>query len=244
MAAILALETSCDACSVALRVDELLLLEEHEEPRAHARVLLPTIEALLGRAGIGCAELDGIVYGHGPGSFTGLRIGCAVAQGIAWAHELPTLGVSSLALLAEAALRDAREADGTGADAASARFAGVISVLDARMDEFYLAVHGADVARSALLEDRIVARDALGEVLAEALAKLPGPWLVAGDGAAAAVELVDLDVRIVDGARPDARALLALAAPRLDREGVAAAEVRPVYLRDERRWRRQASVGV
>lgn len=243
MAAILALETSCDACSVALRVDELLLVEEHEEPRAHARVLLPTIEALLGRAGIGCAELGGIVYGHGPGSFTGLRIGCAVAQAIAWAHELPTLGVSSLALLAEAALRDVR-ADRAGIEAASAGFAGVISVLDARMDEFYLAVHGADVARSALLEDRIVARDGLGELLAEALAKMPGPWLVAGDGAAAAAELVDLEVRIVHGARPDARALLALAAPRLDRDGVAAAEVRPVYLRDERRWRRQAPPGL
>lgn len=241
MAAILALETSSDACSVALRTEDALYVLEHEEARAHARVLLPSIETLLGRAGLACSELDGILYGRGPGSFTGLRIGCAVVQGLAWAHELPTLGVSSLALLAEAALREP-EGGRDGAVAAEPRFAGVVAVLDARMDECYLAVHGAGPGRPAILDDRIVARPALRDLLAEALAARPGPWLLVGDGAGPA-ELAGIDVLAVDGVRPDARALLALAGPRLASEGVSAAEVRPVYLRDESRWRRQAPAG-
>ncbi len=238
MAAILALETSSDACSVALRVGDALHVLEHDEPRAHARVLLPTIETLLERAQLACAQLDGVVYGRGPGSFTGLRIGCAVAQGLAWAHEVPTLGVSSLAVLAEAALREAAGAR-ADADVPAARFAGVVTVLDARMDECYLAVHGADAGRPVILEDRIVAQASLGAVLAQALASRPGPWLLAGDGVADAAELPGVDAVRIGQARPDAPALLALAEPRLAAEGVAASDVRPVYLRDESRWRRQ-----
>lgn len=235
MATILALETSSDACCVALRAGDALHVEEHDEPRAHARVLLPTIEALLARAGLDSARLDGIVYGCGPGSFTGLRIGCAVAQGIAWAHELPTLGVSSLAVLAEAARREVRT-----------EAAGVITVLDARMDECYVAVHGADGSAAAIVPDRIVARAALPELVAGALADRPGAWLLAGDVDRFAEDFagLELELELVERARPDATALLALAEARLAGEGVPASEVHPVYLRDESRWRRQTPHGV
>lgn len=229
MAAILALETSSDACSVALRVGETVYLEEHDEARAHARVLLPTIEGLLREAGLACADLDGILYGCGPGSFTGLRIGCAVAQGLAWAHELPTLGVSSLALLAEVALRDA--------DAAAV---GVLTVLDARMDECYVAAFAADAPRTGLAADRIVPRAELDAFLTAAVEARPGRWRLAGDAVGAEAAAASA-LEFVAGLRPDARALLDLGAPRLAAEGVPASEVHPVYLRDESRWRRQGS---
>jgi len=100
---LLAIDTSTSRASVALQFNGNRLFEEACEMRAHARVLLPMIEGMLLSADVALKDLDGIVFGEGPGSFTGLRIACSVAKGLAYAHDLPLYPVGSLrAIAAEA----------------------------------------------------------------------------------------------------------------------------------------------
>ena len=126
---ILALDTATEACSAALLIDGEIRERFEIAPRAHARLLLPMLEDLLAEAGLKPAQLDAIAFGRGPGSFTGLRIAASVAQGIAFAADLPVLPVSTLAALAWPALRAAR------ADQ-------VFAAIDARMGEIYCAGFG------------------------------------------------------------------------------------------------------
>jgi tRNA threonylcarbamoyladenosine biosynthesis protein TsaB len=228
MAAILALETSSVACSVALATDDGVRAAHWIAPREHNRLLLPTVDALLAAAGLGPDAVTGVLYGRGPGSFTGLRMAVAAAQAVAWANDAPVLGVSTLEVLAATALAEA------GADPPRH----VLAVCDARMGEVYanLFVVEEGTLRS-VHEDAVRAPEAV-----PALAAGCASVLLAGDG----VPLVEagpwpLAVRLVP--RPDvlphARRLLALGAPRLRAgAGGPAAAAAPVYLRDERRWRR------
>jgi tRNA threonylcarbamoyladenosine biosynthesis protein TsaB len=122
---LLAVETSSEACSVALEASGRLIERHTHAPLAHAELLLPAIREVLGEAGFGFGSLDAIVFGRGPGSFTSLRIGIAAVQGIAWGAGVPVVPVSSLAAVAQQAV-DA------GADE-------VLVALDARMDEVFSA---------------------------------------------------------------------------------------------------------
>ena len=97
---LLAFELSTEACSVALWVDGDVR-ERHEiAPRRHAELALPWAEALLAEAGIAKSQLDAIAVGRGPGAFTGVRLGVAIAQGIALALDRHAVPVSTLAALA------------------------------------------------------------------------------------------------------------------------------------------------
>ncbi|TAK45912.1 MAG: tRNA (adenosine(37)-N6)-threonylcarbamoyltransferase complex dimerization subunit type 1 TsaB, partial [Betaproteobacteria bacterium] len=117
-----ALETSADWCSVAISIDgEIAALEERAGQR-QAELALPMLGQLLAQAGIAAGRLDAVAFGAGPGSFTGLRIACGLAQGIAFALELPVIGVSTLEALAE--------------ESGAAR---VVACIDARMREVYYA---------------------------------------------------------------------------------------------------------
>lgn len=117
---ILALETSTEWCSVALWQQQACLVRESRAGQSHSGLVLQMVDALLLESGISLKALDGIAYGAGPGAFTGLRIACAVAQGLAFAHDLPVTGVGTLRALA-------------AADA----MAKVFCCLDARMNEVY-----------------------------------------------------------------------------------------------------------
>ena len=106
MTTLLALDTATEACSVALLHDGKVLSHYEVIPRLHAQRLLPMIKDLLADAGIALSAVDGIAFGRGPGAFTGVRIAIGVVQGLAFALERPVLPVSTLAVLAQRALRE------------------------------------------------------------------------------------------------------------------------------------------
>ncbi len=120
---LLAIETATETVSVALTINgEVLECYEHA-PRQHAELLLPWVEQLLAEAGIGFSSLDAIAFSRGPGSFTSLRIGIGVVQGLAWATDRPVIPVSSLAATAQTAAEE-------GVNSA-------LVVFDARMNEVF-----------------------------------------------------------------------------------------------------------
>jgi len=122
---ILALDTSTEYCSVALLRGESLASREERAGQRHSELVLPMIHALLGEAALQPRQLDGIAFGAGPGSFTGLRIACGVAQGLALGTGIPVVPVGTLLALAQAAMGQDR----------------VIACLDARMGEIYHAAY-------------------------------------------------------------------------------------------------------
>ncbi|RUR06192.1 tRNA (adenosine(37)-N6)-threonylcarbamoyltransferase complex dimerization subunit type 1 TsaB [Legionella sp. km772] len=126
MKKLLAIDTSTEQASIALLIDGVSMGEEQGSQKTQAQVLLPMIDSLLRKANLHLNQLDGIVFGRGPGSFTGLRIACSIAKGLAYAHDLPLFPVSSLASIAWAARRE------LGNDKVP-----VLSLLDARMNELY-----------------------------------------------------------------------------------------------------------
>lgn len=121
---ILALETSTEFCSVALSLDGKIVNKEILAERRHSEILLPMVHELLEEAALALQQLDGIVFGAGPGSFTGLRIACGVAQGLAYATNLPAIGISTLEAMAQ-------QIEGQK----------IIVALDARMGEIYHAAY-------------------------------------------------------------------------------------------------------
>jgi len=122
---LLAIETATETVSVALSLNgEVRELYEHA-PRKHAELLLPWVETLLAEGEIGFSALDGITYSRGPGSFTSLRIGIGIVQGLAWASDCPVIPVSSLAATAQSA--------------AAIGVKSALVALDARMKEVFTA---------------------------------------------------------------------------------------------------------
>jgi tRNA threonylcarbamoyladenosine biosynthesis protein TsaB len=116
---LLAIDTATEACSAAIALDTQTLERFEFEPR-HGERILPMIEELLAESGLTLTQLDAIAFGRGPGSFTSLRIGAGVVQGLAFGAGLPVLPVSSLAALAQ------------GVDAPA-----VLAAFDARMAQVY-----------------------------------------------------------------------------------------------------------
>lgn len=212
-----AIETATEWCSVALWCGgEIASLERRAGPR-QGEFVLPMLDSLLKRNGLGASDLDAIAYGAGPGAFTGLRIACGVAQGLAFAHGLPVIGISTL----EAAAED------SGAERA-------FVALDARMHEVYYAAYERQrgVPRwKTVLAARCAPPDEV---------ELPGgtDWLGCGSGFSAYAARIEPRLagtlsRIAPELRPSAAAVARLAAPRLAAgEGVDAALAAPHYVRD------------
>ena len=121
---LLALDTSTEYLSLALLTDHGVFNRHLLARQAHSALLLPTLSGLLAEARLTRQQIDAIAFGHGPGSFTGLRIAAGVAQGLAFGLDIPLLGISTLEALAEA----------SGGEA-------VITALDARMQQVYLAAY-------------------------------------------------------------------------------------------------------
>ena len=202
-----AIETSTEWCSVALWRDGEIRALERRAGHRHSELVLPFLEKLLGNE-----RLDAVAFGAGPGAFTGLRIACALAQGLAFARGLPVLGISTLEALAQ--------------ESGAAR---VVACLDARMREVYYA---ALEKRAGRWHELIPAQC----VAPHAAPKPPGDgWIGCGNGFDVYGEVLSKNVAIMRSeVHPTAVAVAQLAAPRLEAgEGVDAAQAAPVYLRDK-----------
>ena len=207
-----AFETSTEWCSVALWLDgEILALEERAGNR-HGERVLPMLERLTADAGVAVRSLDAVAFGAGPGSFTGLRIACGVAQGLAFARGLPAIGISTLLAIAE--------------ESGAAR---VVACLDARMHEVY---YSAVEKTGARWREVIPA-----QCVAPAAAPMPSGegWTGCGNGFSVYENIFrNRFSSLKPEIHPSAVAVARLAAPRLAvGEGVDAALAVPVYVRDK-----------
>lgn len=128
---LLALDTSTEACSCALSIAGEIRFRSVVMPQKHAELILPMADELLAEAGLSPTQLEGVAFGRGPGSFTGLRIACGVAQGIAFGADIPLAPISSLATLAQAAYLDEGHQR-------------VLTAIDARMQEIYWGIYQLD----------------------------------------------------------------------------------------------------
>lgn len=213
---LLAFDTSTDILSIAVQHGVALShapIEYQGAGGAQASVaLIPAINDLLAQAGLRMAELDAIVFGRGPGSFTGLRTACSVAQGLAFGAGVQVLPVDTLLAIAE----QARERAGVTQ---------VVALLDARMEEVYCAMYEHDGSAWYRRSDYQLCRP-------EAVTVPPG-WVVAGNAFAAYGDRLPAGHPRVE-ALPAAQALLRLA-PGMLAAGLAvpAAGALPLYIRDK-----------
>ncbi|HEX5394061.1 MAG TPA: tRNA (adenosine(37)-N6)-threonylcarbamoyltransferase complex dimerization subunit type 1 TsaB [Rhodocyclaceae bacterium] len=213
---ILALETSTALLSVALRCDGKVLVRSERLANGGSDRLLPWVRALLDEAGLSLNQLDGIAFGSGPGGFTGIRLSCGVAQGLAFGADLPVIGVCGLEAMA--------------VDVGVER---VYVCLDARMNEVYTAAYEVrDGVPVAVLAPAVTPPDQ---------APLPpdGLWLCAGDGFTSYTDALNQRLagrieRINADSLPTAAAVARLAEARFARgEGRSAAEAQPLYVREK-----------
>ena len=218
---ILGIETTTDACSCALLVGTECEGRFELAPRRHSELVLPMVAELTAQAGVQLGDVDAIAFGRGPGSFTGLRIAAGVAQGLAFAADLPVVPVSSLQVLAQ----------GVARTHAHPR---VLAALDARIREIYWGMYAQD-------ENGIMTPLAPDAVCAPQAAQVPetGAWLGSGQGwsvyASVLAQLLHQRlVQVAPDCFPDARDLLHIAAVRVAAGDVVGAELAlPVYLRDK-----------
>lgn len=211
---LLAIDTSTERATVAIVVNGKIYSEEQEGMRQHAKLLLPMIERLLELAELSCNQLDAIVFGCGPGSFTGLRVACSVAKGLAYANDLPLYPVSSLAAIAY----EAYQTPVSGAH--------VLAMVDARMHQVYWGYFTGE------------SFDVMAQVTSAPDIVLPSanPIILAGAGFEAYTTQLPKAVQsqIIKQSTifPDAKAMI-----RLVQSGqikaVSAEDALPVYVRDQ-----------
>jgi len=212
---ILAFDTSTAWMSVAVGDGESWRVHAEQTGPAASEKLLPAIDAMLRAAGLTLVDLDAIAFGAGPGAFTGVRLACSVAQGLAFGADVPVVAVPTLAALAQSAWRERHATR-------------VFACLDARMREVYVAAYAREGAAWRTVQAPAVMKP-------DDVTVPPGDrWRGAGDGFATFPQLASL-ARLggVDAAAVlQARAIGELALPELAAgRGVAAADALPLYVR-------------
>lgn len=224
---ILAIDTATEACSVALwnNGEKHALFEIC--PREHTQRILPMVQQILAESGVSLNQLDALAFGRGPGSFTGVRIGIGIAQGLAMGADLPMIGVSTLATMAQGAFRQ------MGATQ-------VLAAIDARMGEVYWGqyqrqndgVWGGENTEAVFTPERAQ----------QNVTALAGEWASVGTGwgtypdmaAATPIMLVDGQITL-----PQAEDMLPLALVDFALGKMTAVEnAQPTYLRNEVTWKK------
>ena len=221
---LLALDTSTEACSVALQSDSDIFEQNELAGRQQTERILPMIDLLMDEAGIALKELDAIVLGRGPGAFTGLRVSAGVVQGLAYALQVPVITVSSLNILAQTVFR-------------LYGCSHVVSLFDARMSEVYWCSFQADDGLMLPNKEERVSPPSAVEVESGVA------WCGAGPGLPAYADIFSQttmkDVIRYPDVYPCARDAIKLATKALaEGKSVEPEAAIPVYVRNEVAWKK------
>ena len=226
---LLALDTSTEACSVALwHKGEKTHLDELAQ-RTHTKRILPMIDELLANSGINLKQVDALAFGRGPGSFTGVRVGAGIAQGLALGADLPVIAVSNLTAMVQAAF-ELHQAEN------------VAAAIDARMNEVYFSQVKREKVRSELgeffqwnpvIEEQVCQPEKALEQLSDLTTYR------VGTGWAAYPQFKDSGFGGSDIILPSAQYMLELAlTDYAQNKVISALEIEPVYLRNEVTWKK------
>ena len=226
---LLALDTSTEACSVALwHKGEKTHLDELAQ-RTHTKRILPMVDELLANSGINLKQVDALAFGRGPGSFTGVRVGAGIAQGLAFGADLPVIAVSNLTVMAQAAF-ELHQAEN------------VVAAIDARLNEVYFSQVKREKVRSELgeffqwnpaIEEQVCQPEKVLEQLSDLTAYR------VGTGWAAYPQFRDSGLEVSDIILPSAQYMLELAlTDYAQNKVISALEIEPVYLRNEVTWKK------
>ena len=236
---LLALDTSTEACSVALLYNgEKTYLNELAQ-RTHAKRILPMVDEILTDSGLKLNQLDALAFGRGPGSFTGVRVGAAIAQGLALGADLPVIPMSNLTAMAQAAF-ELHQAEN------------VAAAIDARMNEVYFSQlvrekkctdFGQFFIWKNLIPEQVCSPEKALMQLANstALNIATSTALRVGTGWNAYAQFATKGLTGSDIELPDARYMLELARVEwLQQKTISALEIEPIYLRNEVTWKKLA----
>ena len=236
---LLALDTSTEACSVALLYNgEKTYLNELVQ-RTHAKRILPMVDEILTDSGLKLTQLDALAFGRGPGSFTGVRVGAAIAQGLALGADLPVIPISNLTAMAQAAF-ELYQAEN------------VAAAIDARMNEVYFSQlvrekkctdFGQFFIWKNLIPEQVCSPEKALMQLANstALNIATSTALRVGTGWNAYAQFATKGLTGSDIELPDARYMLELARVEwLQQKTISALEIEPIYLRNEVTWKKLA----
>ena len=226
---LLALDTSTEACSVALwHKGEKTHLDELAQ-RTHTKRILPMIDELLANSGINLKQVDALAFGRGPGSFTGVRVGAGIAQGLAFGADLPVIAVSNLTAMAQAAFE-------------LHQVENVAAAIDARMNEVYFSQIKREKVRSELgeffqwnpvIEEQVCQPEKVLEQFSDLTAYRVGTGWVAYP------QFKDSGLEGSDIILPSAQYMLELAlTDYAQNKVISALEIEPVYLRNEVTWKK------
>ena len=224
---LLVIDTSTTACVLGIQVGDELFANEAIVDRSHSTVILERIDELVARAGVSGTALNAIVYGQGPGSFTGLRIGVGVTQGLAFGWQIPTVGVSSLAALAQQAFRK------TGAT-------NILVALHAREQEVYFGAFVVDEGTA-----QPVCEEGVFDAAQLPLMSTDKHWVLVGDSfhlqSIIESRLGFSVTTVADVAAPAAEDLVRLGGVQFTQGNVVAAELaQPQYLTETVATKRRA----
>ncbi len=229
-AKILALDTSTENCSVALLIGQQVISCSEVAPRDHTKKILPMVDEVLQQAGLRLQDLDALAFGRGPGSFTGVRIGIGIAQGLAFGADLPMIGISTLQAMAQATYRLTHNEH-------------VLCAIDARMGEVYWG----QFSRLANGEWQAVELDGQAECvipptqLVDVIVADEQIWQQAGTGWQAYEELQQLPLtrQASEVLYPEAQDIVQLALLEWQKGNTVGAEhASPTYLRDKVTWKK------
>ena len=244
---LLALDTSTEACSVALLYNgEKTYLSELAQ-RTHAKRILPMVDEILTDSGLKLNQLDALAFGRGPGSFTGVRVGAALAQGLALGADLPVIPISNLTAMAQAAFELYQAKN-------------VAAAIDARMNEVYFSQlvrekkctdFGQFFIWKNLIPEQVCSPEkalvqlanstALNIATSTALNIATSTALRVGTGWNAYAQFATKGLTGSDIELPDARYMLELARVEwLQQKMISALEIEPIYLRNEVTWKKLA----
>jgi tRNA threonylcarbamoyladenosine biosynthesis protein TsaB len=216
---ILAIDTATEACSAALYNNGEMTERYQEVPRKHAELILPMVDELLSDSETKLNQLDALAFGRGPGAFTGVRIATGVAQGLAYAAEIPVIPISTLAALAQGVIGKADI---------------IFSAIDARMQEVYWGLFEVTEANLVFsVNDEAVSKpDEIDITIGKSCFGVGTGWQTYAKQLSS---IVDVSLTAFDGNKfPRARDVAVLACEDLKKgKAIPAKEAMPVYLRNK-----------